>query len=55
MKVSKIYCDHCGKELDPERDFNNIEISNKITADLCFECLYKLYNLVCNFCEKKEQ
>lgn len=56
MKEHKIYCDHCGKELDTMKDFNDtqIEMAHKwATVDLCAECLDKLYNLICDFCEKK--
>ena len=58
MKDNKIYCDHCGKELDTMHDFDDIQIDMAhkwTTADLCAECLDKLYDLVCDFCERKVQ
>ena len=59
MKEYKIYCDHCGKELDTMHDFDDIQIDMvahkcTITTDLCAECLDKLYNLVCDFCERED-
>lgn len=57
MKSNKIYCDHCGKEMDGMTDFDNtlIEMAHKwTTADLCAECLDELYEVVCAFCKKKE-
>ena len=56
MKDNKIYCDHCGKELDTIHDFDDIQIDMAhkwTTADLCAECLDKLYDLICDFCERK--
>ena len=57
MKENKIYCDHCGKEMDRMHDFEDtqIDMAHKwTTVDLCAECLDKLYDLVCNFCKMKE-
>ena len=56
MRDNKIYCDHCGKEMDTMSDFDGVQIDMAhkwITADLCAECLDKLYDLVCNFCKSK--
>ena len=56
MKSNKIYCDHCGKELDTMHDFDDtqIDMAHKwTTADLCAECLNELYEVVCTFCEAK--
>lgn len=56
MKDNKIYCDHCGKVLDTMTDFDDVQIEAAhkwTTADLCAECLDKLYDLVCAFCEAK--
>ena len=53
---NKIYCDHCGKELGIMHDYDDMQIDMAykwITADLCAECLDKLYDLVCDFCERK--
>lgn len=55
MTETKIYCDHCGKELDAMHDFDDltIEMEHKwLVTDLCTECLDKLYDSVCDFCKK---
>ena len=55
MTETKIHCDHCGKELDTMRDFDNltIEMNHKwLVTDLCSECLDKLYASVREFCKK---
>jgi hypothetical protein len=57
MKETKIYCDHCGKSIDPMVDFDDItiEMSYKfINVDLCYDCLYNLYEIVSDFVNKKE-
>lgn len=57
MTLTKICCDHCGKELDEMRDFDNtqIDMAHKwTTADLCAECLDELYALICNFCDTEK-
>ena len=57
MEKIKIYCDHCGKELDTMRDFDytQIDIAHKwAVADLCAECLDELYDIICNFCAIKK-
>ena len=57
MKENKIYCDHCGKEIDTMRDYNDlqIDIGHKwYNTDLCIECLDKLYDIVLNFCKKQD-
>jgi hypothetical protein len=56
MKCTKMYCDHCGKEIDEMIDFydSEIEVSYKrIEVDLCATCLDNLYDIVCDFCGKK--
>lgn len=55
MKETKVYCGHCGKQLDVMRDFDDttIELSHKwYTADLCAECLDSLYEMIVTFCSK---
>lgn len=55
MRETKIHCDHCGKELDTMRDFDDltIEMNHKwLLTDLCAECLDKLYASVREFCKK---
>lgn len=56
MKEYNIYCDHCGKELDTMHDFDDLTIELDFkwtTADLCAECLDKLYDIVCDFLKGK--
>jgi hypothetical protein len=56
MKENKIYCDHCGKEIDPMRDYDDLQIDmghKWYDTDLCIECLDKLYDIVLNFCKKQ--
>lgn len=53
MKENKIYCDHCGKELNRMTDYDdiNIELGHIWRKhDLCAECLEELKTLVDNFC-----
>ena len=56
MVFHKIYCDHCGKELDTMKDFNDtqIDMAHKwCVVDLCSECLDELYDMVTEFCAKR--
>ena len=56
MKENKIYCDHCGKEIDTMRDYDDLQIDmghKWYNTDLCIECLDKLYDIVLNFCKNK--
>ena len=56
MRRSEMYCDHCGKVIDPMADFDDttIEMAHKwTTADLCAECLEELYDIVLAFCKQK--
>ena len=55
MTKHRIFCDHCGKEMDIMRDFDDLQIDmghKWTTTDLCAECLDELYNLVCSFCKQ---
>lgn len=58
MQINKIYCDHCGKELDPMRDYVQVEIdiittTNYLVADLCEGCMVELENLMYKFVNKE--
>lgn len=56
MKEYKIYCNHCGKELNTMCDFDDltIEMNHKwTTTDLCVECFDELYDIVYHFCNEK--
>lgn len=57
MKINKIFCDHCGAELmsidyaDLTIEIGSNYISNRlIDADLCENCIDKLFSIVTEFC-----
>ena len=53
MKENKIYCDHCGKELNEMKYYVDIQIELGHlwrTHDLCDECLDDLKKVVDRFC-----
>lgn len=54
MRVTKDYCDHCGKELNYMNDYGDTEINVKswFKSDLCAECIEKLDDIVLKFCKK---
>lgn len=57
MIKTEIFCDHCGKKLDPMSDYTDvtIEAAHKwINADLCTDCLEKLYLKIGEFVKAKE-
>ena len=56
MRETKIYCDHRQKQINPMKDYAEVEISvaHKYTeADLCTGCLNALDRIVAEFCRKK--
>lgn len=56
MRETVMYCDHCGKDIDPMIDYEDIHINMDfkwINADLCIDCLDELYKLVSDFVKKK--
>lgn len=57
MIKTEFFCDHCGKKLDPILDFQyvSIAVAHKwINADLCTDCLEKLYLKISEFVKEKE-
>lgn len=53
MKSNKVFCDHCGKELDTQNDYDNIEIEMNHKwqkVDLCDECFEQLWSMIDEFC-----
>ena len=54
MRVTKDYCDHCGKELDCMNDYGDTEIVvlTSFYADLCAECIDELDKIVLAYCKK---
>ncbi len=55
MKVTKLYCDHCGNALDEMHDYCDTEIDVKtwFKCDLCHSCIDELDRIVLDFCRKK--
>lgn len=53
MTVNKIYCDHCGKELDTRKDYDDIEIEMNHKwqrVDICEDCFEQLWSIIDDFC-----
>jgi hypothetical protein len=53
MTETKIYCDHCKRELDRMKDYIDIEIdmSHKWQkVDLCEDCYERLWSMIDDFC-----
>ena len=53
MTETKIYCDHCHKELDEMHDYVDIELdvgAEFLKTDLCKECLRELCRNINEFC-----
>ena len=55
MRETKIYCDHCKKELDEMQDYTDTEIDvfAWFNADLCADCAKEISNTVLKFCGKE--
>ena len=57
MKENKIYCDHCGKELDTKTDYDDIEIEMNHKwqkVDLCEDCFNQLWSMIDEFCDANQ-
>ena len=56
MTITKVYCDHCGKILDPMHDYldNEMEIFHTFRADLCNKCIDTLEKKVKEFCKRSD-
>lgn len=53
MRETKIYCDHCGRELDCMKDYEDITIEGAkkdINTDLCTKCADDLDKIIETFC-----
>ena len=56
MRKTKYYCDHCGKELDWNKDYIDYDISSLIeNVDICKECLDEYIEYTKNFLKAGEQ
>lgn len=58
MTETKIYCDHCGKELNEMHDYVDEEIDIGVywlRTDLCQDCMEELKKIVRDFCEKEDK
>lgn len=56
MTQIKIYCDHCGKELDEMHDYPDIEIDTIdkfLQCDLCKDCYRELSQIIYKFANKE--
>lgn len=56
MTETKYLCDHCGKELNLQKDYDDIgiEVSGTyIAADLCSDCKEGLVALIKNFISRE--
>ena len=56
MTEIKIYCDHCGKELNEMHDYveQEVGIVDYLMADLCHKCMNDLESKIRNFVKKEE-
>ena len=53
MKVTKFFCDHCGKEIDYMDDWAEDEIivaDVRIERDLCSNCMGDLIKIIEDYC-----
>lgn len=56
MTKTKVYCDHCDKELDIMKDYIETEINlycSYFNTDLCSDCYDELNKIVKEFCQKQ--
>lgn len=57
MTVMKMYCDHCGKELNDMTDYTCVDIEvgyTEIETDLCKSCYEQLVKVVKDFCQAEK-
>ena len=57
MRITKIYCDHCGKTLCENSNYTdlNIRMNHKThNVDLCTECFEKLDEKIRGFCKRSD-
>lgn len=53
---TKYYCDHCGKELDRNKDYIDYDISSLIeNVDICKECVDEYMEHLRTFFKEGEQ
>lgn len=53
MTITKMYCDHCGKELNDMIDYTCCEVEiayRTVSTDLCKDCLERLFTTIEQFC-----
>ena len=55
MRVTKDYCDHCGKVLNCMKDYGDTEVTilTFFQTDLCADCIKELDDIALKFCGKK--
>lgn len=50
MTITKKYCDHCGKEIDPRKDYDDLDVEfMSVRVDLCKDCYSRFKDFVCSF------
>ena len=57
MRITKVYCDHCGKILDDMSDYIGLrfDISHiPHIVDLCVKCFEKLNEKIDDFAKRSE-
>ena len=55
MQKRTIFCDHCGKEINPFAEYSDLEIELNhiaVETDLCGKCFNELCDIVKDFCKK---
>ena len=58
MKEVKIYCDHCGAELDEMVDYTDVEVESPKyfrQCDLCKDCFELLDETIKKFLNREEK
>ena len=58
MTETKIYCDHCGAELNQMKDYTNYDmdtVKDFVNCDLCEDCVEALDKMIKKFLNKEEK
>lgn len=56
MHKTTYTCDHCGKEIDYQHDFIDLELGSDcelIESDLCSDCYLNIMVTIKKFCNKE--
>lgn len=54
MRITKIVCDHCGKEISEMHDYCDVEVFLRTCeeVDLCKDCYYSLDEMIKAYVKK---